>query len=190
MLSTPWFLAVLFLNSFPRFTEHFCWFNPFAFWSRLVPQTVSNEFFSPRVYIVDDEWIIAETLATILTKNGFRARAFHNPNQALVRAMDQPPDILLTDVFMPGLDGIEMAITLRRAGHNCRILLFSGQAGAVDLLCDARRRGYDFELLEKPLHPMQLLLRLRNTKNRVSMWRADEGPETGVDSGSGSIPAA
>jgi DNA-binding response OmpR family regulator len=155
-----------------------------------VPQTVSNESFSPRVYIVDDEWIIAETLATILAKNGFHARAFHNPNQALVRAMDQPPDILLTDVIMPGLDGIEMAITLRRAGHNYRILLFSGQAGAVDLLCDARRRGYDFELLEKPLHPMQLLLRLRNTKNRVSMWRGDEGPETGVDPSSGSIPAA
>jgi DNA-binding response OmpR family regulator len=104
--------------------------------------------------------------------------------------MDQPPDILLTDVMMPGLDGIEMAITLRRAGNNCRILLFSGQAGAVDLLRDARRRGYDFEMLEKPLHPMQLLLRLRNTKNRVSMWRGDEGPETGVDPSSGSIPAA
>jgi CheY-like chemotaxis protein len=162
----------------------------FCFGSRLVPQTDSNEYFSPRVYIVDDEWFIAETLATILTKNGFRARAFHNPNQALVRAMDQPPDILLTDVMMPGLDGIEMAITLRRAGNNCRILLFSGQAGAVDLLRDARRRGYDFEMLEKPLHPMQLLLRLRNTKNRVSMWRGDEGPETGVDPSSGSIPAA
>jgi hypothetical protein len=45
-------------------------------------------------------------------------------------------------------------------------------------------------MLEKPLHPMQLLLRLRNTKNRVSMWRGDEGPETGVDPSSGSIPAA
>jgi DNA-binding response OmpR family regulator len=165
----------------------------FRFGSRLVQQTDSNECFSPRVYIVDDEWVIAETLATILAKNGFHARAFHNPNQALVRAMDQPPDILLSDVMMPGLDGIEMAITLRRAGNNCRILLFSGEAGAVDLLCDARRRGYDFELLEKPLHPMQLLLRLRNTKNRVSKGRAgqpDEGEETGVDPSSGSIPAA
>jgi CheY-like chemotaxis protein len=162
----------------------------FCFGRRLVPQTDSNETFSPRVYIVDDEWIIAETLATILTRNGFRARAFHNPNQALVRAMDQPPDILLTDVMMPGLDGIEMAVTLRRAGNDCRILLFSGEAGAADLLCDARRRGYDFELLEKPLHPMQLLLRLRNTKNRVSTRRGEEGPVTGADSTSGSIPAA
>jgi hypothetical protein len=60
----------------------------------------------------------------------------------------------------------------------------------VDLLCDARRRGYDFELLEKPLHPMQSLLRLRNTKNRISTRRGDEDPVTGVDPSSGSIPAA
>lgn len=132
-----------------------------------MPNTPSPESFHPRVYVVDDEWVIAETLAAILSKNGFHAQAFHNSSQALVRAMDHPPDVLITDVMMPGMTGIEMAITLRRAGHKCRILLFSGQSGAVDLLCDARRRGYDFELLEKPLHPMQLLLRLRNTKNRA-----------------------
>jgi DNA-binding response OmpR family regulator len=144
----------------------------------------------PRVYIVDDEWVIAETLATILTNNGFVARAFHNPNQALVRAMDQPPDILLTDVMMPNLSGIDMAIALRKAGNNCRILLFSGEAGAVDLMCDARRRGYDFELLAKPLHPMQLLLRLRNTKNRLGLARAAEPGEPASDPSSGTIPAA
>ena len=152
-------------------------------------QNDSNRSFLPRIYIVDDEWVIASTLATILTNHGFLARAFHNPNQALVRAMDQPPDILLTDVMMPNLSGIDMAIALRRAGNNCRILLFSGEAGAVDLLCDARRRGYDFELLAKPLHPMQLLLRLRNAKNRMAQSRAGKsGP--GADPSSGTIPAA
>ena len=153
-------------------------------------QNDSSQSFLPRVYIVDDEWVIAETLAAILTKNGFHAHAFHNPNQALVRAMDQPPDILLTDVMMPNMSGIEMAIALRRAGNNCRILLFSGQSGALDLLCDARRRGYDFELLDKPLHPMQLLLRLGNTKNRATRSRAAKPGEPGVDPSPGTIPAA
>jgi DNA-binding response OmpR family regulator len=155
-----------------------------------VSQNDLKQSFLPRVYIVDDEWVIAETLATILTNNGFLARAFHNPNQALVRAMDQPPDILLTDVMMPNLSGIDLAITLRKAGNNCRILLFSGEAGAVDLLCDARRRGYEFELLEKPLHPMQLLLRLRNTKNRLGRSRTAEPGEPANDPSSGTIPAA
>ena len=115
-----------------------------------------------RIYVVDDEWMIAETLATILNKNGFHAHPFHNSSQAFVRALSCPPDVVITDVMMPGMTGIELAVALRRSGQNCRILLFSGQSGAMDLLCDARRRGYDFELLQKPLHPRQLLLRLTN----------------------------
>jgi DNA-binding response OmpR family regulator len=143
-----------------------------------------------RVYIVDDEWIIAETLSTILNRNGFHAQAFHSPNRALVRAIDQPPDILLTDVMMPDLSGIDLAINLRRANNNCRILLFSGQAGAIDLLCDARRRGYDFELLQKPLHPMQLLLRLRNSRRFRRRGFADSHSQASPDSASGTNPAA
>jgi DNA-binding response OmpR family regulator len=149
--------------------------------------THDSEAVRPRVFIVDDEWIIAETLAEILEKNGFRAQAFHNPDRALVRALVQPPDIVLTDVMIPGMGGIELAIALRRAQLNCRILLFSGQSGAMDLLCDARRRGYDFELLDKPINPMQLLLRLRNTKVRRSARRLSE---PAVDPNSGTSPAA
>lgn len=121
---------------------------------------------SSRIYIVDDEWLIADTLAKILTQNGFAAQAFHNPGHALVRSMDCPPDLLITDVMMPGMTGIDLGIALRKAGLNCRILLFSGQSGAMDLLCDARRRGYEFELLDKPLHPLQFLLRLRSMNLR------------------------
>ena len=136
---------------------------------------------SSRVYIVDDEWTIASTLAAILCNEGFQAQAFHNPDQVLVRSMEHPPDILITDVMMPGMSGIELAISLRRAGHEGRIILFSGQAGSTDLLADARRRGYDFELLEKPLHPLQLLLRLRN-------MRAPEAENAGAAADSPFIP--
>ncbi len=157
-------------------------------------QAVSNESDSPRIYVVDDEWIIAETLAAILARNGFRAQAFHNPNRALVRAMDQPPDILLSDVMMPDLTGVDLAVSLRCAGLGCRILLFSGQSSALNLLCDARRRGYDFELLDKPLHPMQLLLRLQNTTTRVAPIHMDEAEHAARDvvdePTSGTVPAA
>lgn len=140
----------------------------------------------PRIYIVDDEWIIAETLATILNKSGFHAYPFHNSSQALVRALSCPPDVVITDVMMPGMTGIELAVALRRSGQNCRILLFSGQSGALDLLCDARRRGYDFELLQKPLHPRQLLLRLTNMSRLAPHDDAqspnDAGPGPGQDS--------
>lgn len=146
----------------------------------------------PRVYIVDDEWLIAETLAIILERGGFRALPFHDSNRALVRALSCPPDVLITDVMMPGMTGVELAIALRRAGCDCRILLFSGQTGALDLLCDARRRGYDFELLSKPLHPMQLMLRLRNMRRWPVLTDAPPPEESGpeADPGSQTQPAA
>lgn len=140
-----------------------------------------------RVYIVDDEWVIAQTLATILCNEGYQAQAFHNPGQVLVRSMDHPPDVLIADVMMPGMTGVELAIALRESGHEGRILLFSGQSGSLDLLSDARKRGYDFELLEKPLHPMQLLLRLRNTPRGRKKRRETD---TEAQTGSGSRPAA
>lgn len=143
----------------------------------------------PRVYVVDDEWIIAETLATILSKNGFQSQAFHNPGLALTRALSQPPDILLADVMMPSMTGIEIAVALRGAGHNTRILLFSGQDCSHELLLDARRRGYDFELLEKPIHPLQLLLRLRNSPSRAARREAVEPDEAAYPT-PGSQPAA
>jgi DNA-binding response OmpR family regulator len=153
-----------------------------------VPSAFSSESAPLRVYIVDDEWLIAQTLAAILRKEGFHAQAFHNPDQVLVRSMEYPPDVLITDVMMPGMTGIELAIALRRAGHEGRIILFSGQSGALDLLCDARRRGYDFELLEKPLHPVQLLLRLRNT--RKSPGRRARGDGASPTTPNDSRPAA
>ena len=123
---------------------------------------LSSDSRRSRIFVVDDEWIIAESLAALLEKNGFRAQAFHNPGQALVRAMDSPPDVLISDVMMPGMTGLELAVSLRRAGNPCRILLVSGQSDAAEMVGQARRQGYRFELLSKPLNLMRLLLRLRH----------------------------
>jgi CheY-like chemotaxis protein len=62
---------------------------------------------------------------------------------------------------MPGMTGVELAIHFRKAQPECRILLFSGQAPTADLLEKARTQGYDFDLLSKPVHPTDLLAKLR-----------------------------
>jgi len=114
-----------------------------------------------RVFVVDDEYIISTTLAMILEKSGFDAKSFTNPVTALEAAQEQAPDLLISDVVMPELSGIELAIQVRKLCPDCRILLFSGQASTANLLQAAAEEGYDFELLSKPIHPTQFLKKIK-----------------------------
>ena len=113
-----------------------------------------------RVFVVDDEPVIVRTLAEILRQNGYDATPFTSAEDAIASAKDSPPDLLLSDVVMPGMSGVELAVHFRRVHPTCRILLLSGQATTLDLLRGARSRGYDFELLAKPVHPKELLQRI------------------------------
>ena len=116
----------------------------------------------PVVFVVDDEAVIAQTLAIILTQAGFSASSFDHPDKAVAAGTQLRPDLLITDVMMPGMTGIELAIHFRKAQPQCRVLLFSGQAATADLLEESRARGYDFDLLSKPVHPADLLAKLRH----------------------------
>ena len=114
------------------------------------------------VFVIDDEAVIAQTLAIILNQAGFQASAFDHPDKAIAARAKHPPDLLISDVMMPGMTGIELAIHFRKADPRCKVLLFSGQAATADLLKKAREHGYDFDLLSKPVHPADLLAKLRN----------------------------
>ena len=109
------------------------------------------------VYVVDDEKVIATTLAAILQNSGFEARSFVDPLEALLAAEFQEPDLLITDVMMPQLNGVDLGVQFKAIHPQCKVLLFSGQAKTSDLLKDARGKGHHFELLNKPVHPTELL---------------------------------
>ena len=123
----------------------------------------SSDPSKPVILIVDDEQIIADTLAAILRKSGFTAMATYQGSTALEIARNSPPDVLLTDVAMPGISGIDLAIAIRQSFPLCKVLLFSGQASTADLLTGARNAGHDFTCLQKPLHPSELLARISET---------------------------
>jgi CheY-like chemotaxis protein len=113
-----------------------------------------------RVLIVDDEHLIASTLALILNRSGFDAHAAYNGQEALAIAAELSPDILISDVIMDGMTGVEAAIRIAEMVPHCRILLFSGQAATAALLENAEAHGHHFELLVKPVHPRLLIQRL------------------------------
>ncbi len=114
-----------------------------------------------RVLVVDDEQLIADTLARILNLNGFAANAVYSGDAALAALDSVCPNIVLSDVRMPGRSGIEIGILIRQQCPETRVVLFSGQAGVSALMDQARENGYGFELWPKPLHPRELVRRLR-----------------------------
>ena len=114
----------------------------------------------PLVLVVDDERVIADTLSAILSRSGFATMAAYDGASALALAKNRTPDLLISDVMMPGMTGIELAITIKQTIPACKILLFSGQAATVDLLEKARHDGHDFTTLTKPVHPTDMLRRI------------------------------
>jgi DNA-binding NtrC family response regulator len=111
----------------------------------------------PLVLVVDDERVIADTLSAILSLSGYRVATAYNGHRAIEAVMKEAPDLLLSDVVMPAMSGIELAIAVKEIIPQCKILLFSGQANIVDLLAEAREQGYNFPILMKPMPPARIL---------------------------------
>jgi CheY-like chemotaxis protein len=113
-----------------------------------------------QIFVVDDEPVIASTLAAILQMNGFSAKFFTSPLEALAAARSKAPDLLISDVTMPDISGIDLAMKMRAQFPTCKILLFSGHPATFGLIEDARARGHEFHLLLKPVAPAELLLEI------------------------------
>jgi CheY-like chemotaxis protein len=109
-----------------------------------------------KIMVVDDEPIIADTLVDILNGEGHNALSFSQGESAIRLAEIMQPDLLVTDVVMPGIDGIETAKAMLKVVPNCRIILFSGQAESTDMISKARADGHFFEVLAKPVNPCLL----------------------------------
>jgi DNA-binding response OmpR family regulator len=115
----------------------------------------------PKILVVDDERRIADTLTEILEMSGFDVATAYDGWEALEVAARFRPDYLLSDVLMPRMNGVDLAIAMRKMYPDARILLFSGQAGISELLLEGQRQGFEFELIAKPIHPLRLIERIR-----------------------------
>jgi DNA-binding response OmpR family regulator len=133
-----------------------------------------------RILIVDDEPTIADTLSVIFRVAGYETFTAYNGRLGLNAARKLIPNLVLTDVVMPELDGVTMAIEICSTLPSVRVLLFSGQAETRDLLRGAEGRGFHFELLLKPVHPDEII-------HRVALALAEQG---GSSNGAGPHPSS
>jgi DNA-binding NtrC family response regulator len=118
---------------------------------------MSEDALPKRILIVDDEKNIADTLAVVFKIRGHEALAVYSAESAMESIETFEPDIVLSDVMMGKMTGVDLAIYLSKARPDCKVLLFSGQASTADLLREASRKGHEFRLLAKPVHPQKLL---------------------------------
>jgi DNA-binding NtrC family response regulator len=110
-----------------------------------------------KIFVVDDERQIADVVSLVLRKAQYDVETFYDAHSAMLRASDHPPDILITDVAMPEIDGITLAYSVRGLNPNCKIILISGNPhwktdGKLQV---AIRDG--FTVLQKPFSPRRIL---------------------------------
>lgn len=125
---------------------------------------------SPRklkVLVIDDDNSVADTLTMILNFSGYDAVAAYSGELGVAIARQEACDHLVTDVMMEPMDGIQAAIAIQAICPGCKVLLISGNEKTSNLLADAVRDGYKFEILAKPVPPAEILERLRNGSTGV-----------------------
>jgi CheY-like chemotaxis protein len=122
-----------------------------------------------KILVVDDEQAIASTLATILGYQGYETATAYSGEEAIKVACSFQPNFILSDVMMGAMNGVEAAIEILHTLPKCRVLFISGNAGYRDLLKEARAEGFNFEVLEKPIPPPELLGRI----SQILSYRPD-----------------
>jgi len=113
-----------------------------------------------RILVVDDDQLVADSLAMVLNFSGFVAVATYSGKEAVDLARLGNFDVLMTDVMMEPMNGIQAALEIRNLKPSCRVMLFSGNQRTAELLHEAHSAGHEFEILAKPVHPSVVLHRL------------------------------
>ena len=115
----------------------------------------------PTVLVVDDERVIADTLVAILRNEGFAATVTYSGSAAVENARESSPDVLICDIVLEAVSGIEVAMRIRAMCQDCTIILMSGAQASAELLEQASAEGHEFEVLAKPFHHTTLIDKLR-----------------------------
>src|SRR6202166_2764533 len=127
----------------------------------------------PHILIVDDEAGIRESLSSILTDEGYVAESADSAERALERATHGGLDVILLDVWLPGMDGLEALSRIQTMPHPPAVIMISGHA-TIDTAVRATKLGA-FDFIEKPLSLEKIIVLVRNA---VQQRRLEEENQT------------
>lgn len=115
------------------------------------------------ILIVDDEPPILKTLSGLLNDEGFEVITASNGYEALQRIEQEPPDLVLLDIWMPGIDGIETLKEIKKTAPHVQVVMITGH-GTIETAVQATKLGA-FDFIEKPLSIDKVILAINNALN-------------------------
>jgi two-component system, OmpR family, response regulator VicR len=135
----------------------------------LSPHSLSPHSLSPHILVVDDEPGIVDVLTFALTEAGFRTTVATDGPTALRIGLTQQPDLVLLDVMLPGLDGLDVCRQLRAAGR-VPIIMLSAKGSEADRVAGLELFADDY--IVKPFSLAEVIARIRTVLHRSSATNA------------------
>jgi DNA-binding response OmpR family regulator len=126
------------------------------------------------VLVVDDEPTIGEVVSRYLERAGYEARVAEDGLAALDAVAERPPDLIVLDLMLPGLDGLEVMRRVRAEDRSSAIILLTAKGDESDRIVGLRLGADDYVV--KPFSPAELVARVDAVLRRVDTVGADEPP--------------
>jgi CheY-like chemotaxis protein len=130
---------------------------------------MTSEKDAPLVYIIDDEEDVVEILQTYMRKYGLRWKGFTNPQQALDELEQHRPSIVLSDMKMPKLSGLDVLKAVKQYNREVPVIFISGYLNK-EMLIEALAQGID-GVLEKPFREPQVIAQVTASLHKFQMWQ-------------------
>ena len=128
-----------------------------------------------KVLIVDDEESVVQSIEGVLEDEGFRVAKATSGEEAIKVFQQEEPDVTLLDIWLPGMDGIEVLKRLKWIAPECQVIMISGHATISTAMTSVKLGAFDF--IEKPLSLDLLLQTIRRALDRQKDLLASEGSE-------------
>ncbi len=120
-----------------------------------------------RILVVDDDPGLRQSLTLLLKQGGYEVAADGSPTQALARALSEPFDLILCDVRMPEMEGLEFLRRYREARGGALVIMMSAYGGEDAAIAAMKEGAYDY--LPKPFRSDEVLLTLRKAEEREQL---------------------
>jgi two-component system alkaline phosphatase synthesis response regulator PhoP len=130
-----------------------------------------------RIFVVEDDEDLLQLLEAYLLRQGYEVELFSDGKEALRAALNDPPDLVILDLMLPGLDGLALATRLREERAHVPIIMLTARTTEQDRLAGLRAGADDYVV--KPFSPAEVVLRVQAVLRRAG----DAGAVTALSSG-------